>query len=182
MPGKTSMTIWYVVLALAVFASAGFMGLEIRERLRSDLASDEPLAETGADPSDDSSQATPILMNDQEERRRIAMIFRRTSVFQPLVTPKPSPTPKPLPPATPTPRPLAQNYTIENILGSSAILVDYRLIRVVVKKGKVVEDQLGHFVVEEVDPKGMRVRVKLLSDGYERWITERAARQKAPRK
>lgn len=77
-----------------------------------------------------------------------------------------------LPKPTPTPRPLAQNYKIRNILGSSAILIDYRLMPIVVREGQTVDDPLGNFRVMEVDAKGRRVRVKLLSTGQERWIKE----------
>ena len=182
MPGRSTMTVWYGVLALAVLASAGFMGLQIRERIRPDLSDDQALAATKTTPSIGSQQGSPDTTDPQVDQRRIAVIFNGTKAFQPLVTPKPPPTPPPLPTITPTALPLARNYVIRYVMGSSAILVDYTLSPKVVRAGTVVEDPLGAFRVEEVDAKLSRVRVKLLSDGSERWIDEKEAQQRQKRK
>jgi hypothetical protein len=179
MARKTTMTLWYVVLALAVFASAGFMGLQIRERIRPDLAGDVSLHAIQPDRATSSDQPTPNIQNAEADQQRIAMIFRGTKVFQPLVTPKPTPTREPLPTATPTPPQLAEHYKIRTIMGSSAILIDYRLMPVSVRVGTVVKDPLGEFKVEEVDAAKQAVRVRLTSTGYERWITDKEP-SKAP--
>jgi hypothetical protein len=181
MPGRSTITVWYVVLALAVFGSAGFMGLQVRERIRPDLSDDQPLAATRTEPSTGSQQAASDTTDPTVDQRRIAMVFGGAKAFEPLVTPKPTATPQPLPTTTPTALPLARNYVIRYVMGNSAILVDYTLTPKVVRAGTVIEDQLGTFQVEEVDAKLTRVRVKLLSDGSERWITEQES-QKRKRK
>ncbi len=172
MPSKTSMTMWYIILALAVFASAGFLGLEIRERIHPSPDEDQGLqvVRRATNGGNGNNPADP--QNPQQEQQKVAMTFQQTKVFEPLVTPKPTSTPPPIPTATPTPLPLATNYKIRNILGSSAILVDYALKQHIVRAGQVIDEKMGKFRVEEVDADNRRVRVKLLSNGAERWITE----------
>ncbi|MFH1741585.1 MAG: hypothetical protein ABIH23_21470 [bacterium] len=170
MPGKTSMTIWYLILAPAVILSALFMGLEIRERIRPGPDTSPGITEPG--PQTDSEQIPPAAKEDQREREQMAVSFAQAKAFEPLVTPRPTATRPPEPTQAPTPLPLAQTYKIQNIMGSSAILTDYTLKTIVVRVGQTVDDPLGAFTVEEVDAqKG--VRVKLISNGYEKWINDR---------
>lgn len=172
MPGKTSMTMWYIILSLAVFASAGFLGLEIRERIRPSLRQEDGIQVVRRATQNSAEGGRMSPQDQQQQEQRVATTFGQTKVFQPLVTPKPTNTPPPIPTATPTPLPLAMNYRIRNILGSSAILVDYALKQHIVRAGQVVQEKMGDFRVEKVDTKNRRVLVKLLSNGRTRWITE----------
>ncbi|HOE11747.1 MAG TPA: hypothetical protein PLQ35_15085 [bacterium] len=174
MPSKKGMTLWYLILAPVVILSALYMGLEIRERIRPDTARPSRLLTESVEPSPAVSESTVDVPGVDKEKDRLAVIsvFRDTKVFDPISTPVPTPTRPPEPTPVPSPLPLAENYKIMNILGTSAILMSYTLEQKIVRVGMVVEDPLGAFQVMEIDPVQKRVRVKLISDGHEKWLTE----------
>jgi len=73
-------------------------------------------------------------------------------------------------PAVPDP---TQKYKIDQILQSSAILNDYYTGKSIgIREGLVVDHTLGNFRIEEIDRTNRRIRVRLISDGSERCITE----------
>ncbi|HPO09521.1 MAG TPA: hypothetical protein PLZ55_12690, partial [bacterium] len=162
---------WYLILAPVVIVSALYMGLEIRERIRPGAPRPRPVSES-SEPSPSNSVPEVDVPGVEGEKNRLAVVsvFRDTRVFDPISTPVPTPTRPPEPTPVPSPLPLAENYKILNILGSSAILMSYTLEQKIVRVGTRIDDPLGAFEIMEIDAVQKRVRVKLISDGHEKWL------------